>query len=340
MTKSSSTSNKALFLAVLMAVSIPSASLAWDNENDPDSTLTVNVDMGSEDAGDGNGEGDGDSGCTGFATMELSATTLRSRPERVQPAVSAPNIQQRLEALAATDAFIPVNLNDTFSSGNGQERVLTRSSEVTGSWVINPNWLTPEENLSRWIFAEALVGPNLLDLWNAEEELIITPETPSLAMVDRRTYITSPFTVSFDATTCESDSRSTANIDIERSNLEAFLTVDGMRSWTPVELEVDDSGDYPSMFNPTSIMALARDGEFRGFAYMLKSRTRSDGDSNTSFIAYDVYNSDGSANETGISGESGTAELRAITKLYGELSQNAQLRTQYGFWLEVYPYGD
>lgn len=339
MAKSSSSSNKALFLAVLMAISVPSAALAWDNENDPDATLTVTVDMGSDDAGDGNG--DGDSGCTGFATMELSASTLQSRPERVQPAVAVPNIQQRLEVLASLDLIYPsVNLNDTFDAQGGRQRILTRSSEVTGSWVINPNWLAPGQNTPRWVFAEALVGPDVFDLWDAEEELIVSPETPSLAMVDRRTYITSPFTVSYDATTCESDTDSWASIDIERSNLEAFLTVDGTRRWSPVELEFQEEGEFGTRYSANALIRLARDGEFRGEAYLLKSRTSSDGDGRTSRIAWDVFNDDGSANETDISGESGTAELRAVTKLYGELSQNAQLRTQYGFWMEVLPYGD
>jgi hypothetical protein len=235
-----------------------------------------------------------------------------------------------------------VNLNDTFNLQGERQRILTRSSEVTGSWVINPDWLAIGENFERWVFAEALIGPEVAELWAEDEELIVTPETPSLAMVDRRTYITSPFTVSYDATSCESDTVAWASVDIERSNVEAFLTIDGARRWTPVEFEFEEeeAGEFATRYSATPLIGLARDGEFRGEAYLLKTRTSSDGDGRTSRYAWDVFNDDGSANETGISGESGNTELRAVTKLYGELSQNAQLRTQYGFWMEVFPYGD
>ncbi len=338
-----------MFVALLMAVSIPSSALAWESSGQPDAVLTVSVNMGSSDAGDG--DGGGGEVCSGFATMQLSASVLESRPDRVEPAVSTPSIQQRLAALA-TPALLgySLSLNDTFNS----ERVFTRSQEVSGSWVINSDWIQNDND--HRIMAEELAQLDLSNFDFGAASVSFSDVTPSLAMIDRRTYVTSPFTVSYDATSCESDGDARAGIYIERTELEARTTVNGEQVWNSVELPLRN-GVPPSEccyndeayeeFIATSIAAynvgalreVAADGLFKGEAYILKSRTASDGDRRLSPVATRPY-SEFNYDEVGLYGSSGEATLRAVTKLYGELSQNAQLRTQYGFWMEVYPYGN
>jgi hypothetical protein len=330
MTKSSS-SNKALFLAVLMAVSVPSGALAWNHENDPGEVLTVNVNMGRNDSGDGNGDGEDDGGCTGFSTMALSATTLTSRPERVDPGVANPTLDDRISVLSSTREFgIALSRLSTFTYGQQiVERVFTRSQVVTTSWMINTAWLDeapdPETYLDRRYVAEELTQ---LDLgqWQGTP-LTISAETPSVAMVDRRTYITSPFTVSFDATNCESDDLAEAEVLVERSNLEAFVPSNEV-PWSSVELGELELG---------GLLQLAADGEFRGYSYLQDIEFEDEGTIDVGTIGRlpeELYDDDFDSEEAG------TFMLRGVTQLFGELSQNAQLRTRYGFWLEVYPMGD
>lgn len=347
MTKTSSKSNKALFLAVLMAVSIPSSALAWDMDVEPDAILTVSVNMGSSDAGDGNGEV---SDCTGFASMELSASVVQSRPEKVQPAIENPNIQQRLAALAMPTALgTTLSLNDTYDG----VRILTKSSEVSGSWIINSDWIRSSTN-SKVIASE--LAQQDLSQFDGTSTISFSAATPSLAMIDRRTYVTNPFTVSYDATSCESDGEARAEINVMRSQVQARTIVEGDGTWVSVELPVRNGyGDHQwccsdeavsayvasslAAYDVNTLREIAADGEFRGEAYMLKTRTASDGDRRLSPVALRP-NDDGGFDGIGIYGDSGTATLRAVTKLYGELSQNAQIRTQYGFWMEVFPYGN
>jgi hypothetical protein len=355
MTKSSSSSNKALLLAVLMAVSVPSAALAWE-EGSPDSILTVSVNMGSSDAGDNDDE-DGGS-CTGFATMELSSSTLQSRPDKIQPAIATPNIQQRLAALAMTQAtFTTLSLGDT-EDGAGGDLILTKSSQVSGSWIINPEWI--QLNPRNEAIASELAQMDLSD-HDFEIPVSFSAETPSLAMIDRRTYVTSPFTVTYDATTCESDGEARAEIDVMRTEVQARTISNGDGNWSSVELPSRDGSvdccwdDQSSQqyllylsssaaaYDVATLRELAADGLFKGEAYLLKSRTASDGDRRLIPVAMrpnDFYNYGEDDDGLDLYGSSGTATLRAVTKLYGELSQNAQLRTQYGFWMEVFPYGN
>lgn len=345
MAKSSSSSNKAFFLAVLMAVSVPSAALAWE-EGSPDSILTVSVDMGSDDAGDGSGDGDGGSSCTGFATMELSSTALSSRPDVVQPGIANPSIQQRLAALA-TSAIEEkvVSINDTLDGA----RVFTRSQSVSGSWEIKSDWIT--RSTENRALAGELAQQNLSQ-FDGEYTVSFSAQTPSLAMIDRRTYVTSPFSLSYDATTCDSDGDARAEIRVIRTDVQARGFVNNASTWLSVELPEVYTGccseeDYRNYlaslyerFNVSSLMEVAADGGFKGEAYLLKSSTRSDGDRRLETIASVPNDYSDDSDDIELYGSEGTATLRAVTKLYGELSQNAQLRTQYGFWMEVFPYGN
>ncbi len=312
-----------------MAVSVPSAALAWNHENDPGEVLTVNVNMGRNDSGDGNGDGEDDGGCTGFSTMALSATTLTSRPERVDPGVASPTLDDRISVLSSTREFgIPLSRLSTFTYGETVERVFTRSRVVTSSWLINTNWLDEAPNQefgNRRSIAQELTQLDL-NQWDGEP-LTISAETPSLAMVDRRTYITSPFTVSFDATNCESDDLAEAEVLVERSNLEAFIPANEV-PWASVEFAEEDL---------SGLLQLAADGEFRGYSYLQDIEFEEEGTINVGTVARlpeELYDDEFDSEEAG------SFMLRGVTALFGELSQNAQLRTRYGFWLEVYPFGD
>jgi hypothetical protein len=287
--------------------------------------------------------------------MELSSSTLQSRPDKIQPAVATPNIQQRLEALAMTGVtFQTLSLTDTFTVNNVEERILTKSSEVSGSWIINPNWI--DSDLDNEAIAAELAQ---MDLSNHDFEIPVSfsAETPSLAMIDRRTYVTSPFTVTYDATTCESDGDARAEIEVMRTEVQARTISNGDGNWSSVELpsRVEGFGccsqeEYAlylassaAAYDVATLRELAADGLFKGEAYLLKSRTSSDGDRRLNPIAMrpnDFYDYGEYNDGIELYGSSGTATLRAVTKLYGELSQNAQLRTQYGFWMEVFPYGN
>lgn len=326
MSKSSSASNKAFLLAFAMIVSVPSAALAWDSDSNPDSVLTVSVDMGSNDAGDNSSS---ESGCTGFASMELSASVLQSRPERVQPAIANPTLQQRLAAIASYPWAVP-SIDGAFND----VRYFTRSANVTGSWTVNSDWVESvvdgvrnnQNSPDQKAVLEELLQ---VDLTNYDgSALTISPETPSLAMVDRRTYVTSPFTLSYDASSCVSDSMAEAGVSIQRTDLE----VRANGGWNSVELDWDGSP-----YNATNLLQIAADGGYRGEAYLLRSRTLSDGDRRINNVASQPgeYDCCGPVFE----GDSGVSTMRAVTRLYGDLSQNAQFRTQYGFWMEVWPYG-
>lgn len=332
MAKSSSSTNKAFFLAVLMAVSVPSAALAWNSENDPDAILTVTVNMGSADAGDG--DGGGESGCTGFSSMELSASVVNSRLDRISPARQNPTVQQRLAALGTAPALgTSLSINDTHNSAP----ILTKSSEVSGSWVVDPDWAQTQNG-------RAIAGELVqLDLsgYDGSNTISFSAATPSLAMIDRRTYVSSPFSVSYDASSCASDAESEASVFMERSNLQYRTTVNQNSVWESAELpsvgNVDIYGWINARYNVGRLIELAGDGRFEGEAYLLKSRTQSDGDRRLDYLAYIPFDGMDGGWSGSISGVEGTATLRAVTKLYGDLSQDAQLRTQYAFWLDVDP---
>lgn len=354
MTNASSSKNKALFLAFLMAVTIPSAALATE-EDFPDAILTVSVNMGSNDAGDG----EGGSGCTGFSTMGLSATQLQSRVERVTPGVANPTIQQRLAALRTPELFgVSLGANDTvLVSDNGASvtaRVFTRSEIVSGSWIIRPEWINQwdgewdgDERLEALKIISELTQQDLTryvlnDPFWTDEVLSFSPETPSLASVDRRTYITSPFTVSYDASSCLSDSDSEARITIERTPLEASSTVNSIARWSSVE--TDWEAGFSSL---SSFLAAASEGGYRGDSHLLQ-QTRPGGDSEGERgswkvapvpLAADTDWWDSRWNDD-ISGEAGDIGMFGVTNLSGELSQNAQFRTTYMFWMEIDPSGD
>lgn len=320
-----------------MAVSVPSAALAWDDDVTPDSVLTVQVNMGSNDAGDSEG-GDSDL-CTGFSTIALSSTVLQSRPDVVQPGVANPNIRQRLAALATgTAQGRSLSLNDTVNHDNDSSTpevlVLTKSSEVSGSWIINSAWANVEN--AQWSLAQELAQISLQGFDWQNQVLSFSAETPSLAMIDRRTYVTSPFTLSYDASTCASDSTADAEVEVERTDLEVRSTVNGRSEWISVELDWERSNPY----DVRSLLEIAADGGYRGEAMLLKARTQSDGDRRIGPMASSPGERDDGDWSSSIYGVSGVVDFRAVTKLYGDLSQNAQFRTQFGFWMEVYPNGD
>lgn len=356
MTNASSSKNRALFLAVLMAVSVPSASLAEGETHTPDAVLTVSVNMGSNDAGDG---GDS-SGCNGFSSLRLSAAQLESRVERVFPAVANPTIQQRLAALKTPSIQErTLSLNDTVEVlVNGEAvnvRVLTKSDTVSGSWIVHPQWInrwSAQNDTSRREGALAIVSEliqqdlssyGVNDPFWTDEIISFSATTPSLAMVDRRTYITSPFTVSFDASTCESDVDSEARISIERTPLEASSLVNGTSRWLSVETDWDSG-----LHTLAPFLTSASEGGFRGDAHLVQqSPVGFEGDGRFSWkVAALPFGGDGGLDpwdyywQDTISGESGDIAMRGVTNLSGELSQNAQFRTTYLFWMEVDPTGE
>lgn len=354
MTNASSSKNRALFLAVLMAVSVPSASLAEGETHTPDAVLTVSVNMGSNDAGDG---GDS-SGCNGFSSLRLSAAQLESRVERVFPAVANPTIQQRLAALKTLSLHEQsLSLNDTVPVlVNGETvnvRVLTKSDTVSGSWIVHPKWINRwASDDDRRVGALAIVSEliqqdissfGLNDPFWTDEIISFSATTSSLAMVDRRTYITSPFTVSFDASTCESDVDSEARISIERTPLEASSLVNGTSRWLSVETDWDSGLHALAPF-----LTSASEGGYRGDAHLVQQDSVGyEGDGRFGWkIARLPFGGDIGPDpwdyywQDTVSGESGDIAMRGVTNLSGELSQNAQFRTTYLFWMEIDPTGE
>ena len=340
-----------------MAVSIPSASLAVGELDTPDAILTVSVDMGSNDAGDG-----GDSaGCNGFSSMGLSTAQLESRVERVIPGVANPSIQQRLAALKTLSIYgRSLSVNDTVEVTIDNQlvpvRVLTKSETVSDSWIVHPQWInrwSSDNDTNRRQEALAIVseliqqdisGYGLNDDFWTEEVISFSATTSSLAMVDRRTYITSPFTVSFDASSCESDVDSEARISIERTPLEARSIVNESSRWVSVET------DWESGFHTLApFLTDASEGGYWGDAHLVQqSLAGFEGDGRFSWkLATVPFGADAQDPNSWqyfwqdtISGESGDISMRGVTNLSGDLSQNAQFRTTYLFWMEVDPTGD
>jgi len=339
-----------------MAVSIPSASLAVGELDTPDAILTVSVDMGSNDAGD-----DGDnSGCNGFSSLRLSTAQLESRVERVFPAVANPTIQQRLAALKTLSLYgRSLSVNDTVEVLIDNEpvpvRVLTKSETVSGSWIVHPQWINKwsgQYDVDRRQEALAIVSEliqqdlssyGLNDPFWTEEIISFSATTSSLAMVDRRTYITSPFTVSFDASSCESDVDSEARIYVERTPLEARSIVNESSRWVSVETDWESG-----LHTLAPFLSDASEGGYRGDAHLVQqSQAGYEGDGRYSWkLATVPFGAENNLRpweefwQDTISGENGDISMRGVTNLSGDLSQNAQFRTTYLFWMEVSPTGD
>lgn len=358
MTNASSSKNRALFLAVLMAVSIPSAAFSEGLPNEmPDEVLTVSVNMGSNDAGDSSSS----SGCTGFSSMAMSTNQLQSRVERVTPGVETPTIQQRLAALR-TPSLVGMGLsfNDTVTFYDGQADVtvpaLTQSAGVGTPWNVHPMWIEQhrggDNNIaySEWFEAREVLSELTQQdlsgfdenhpLWSDDaalaDALSFSAETPSLAMIDQRTYITSPFTMSFDASNCESDSQTKARVMVLRDELKVGSIQNNLSTWSPVETSWDS-------FNSLApLLSQASEGGFRGDSRLLHYFTR-DQEARVTRKALMPFGNNGPGWDGSPyfdESEAGEFTLRAATYLFGDLSQNAQIKTQFMFWMEVSPTGE
>lgn len=309
MSNSMSRSSKAIVFSLLATLSIPSAAMAWDSPYDPDAILTVSVDMDSSNNDDGEG-------CNGFATMALSSYALDSTIDINRPGVDNPTIQQRLQPFGLTLSELDGNGDPAFFRVNG-----------AGDWMIDRDWANSNRSTTAELIGSVVTNDNLIvdgNTYDASFDITISPSISSIAMVDRKSYVTEPFTLTYDANTCVSDTYTEAEIYVDRSPLQVRQTEGFNTSWTPLE---NDGPDYSS----NNMIELAQQGRFSGYAYLSRT-TQIGGETFTREFAefYDLDELDEIAG-----GTSGETTLRAVTSLYGDLSVNAQFRTQYAFWMDI-----
>lgn len=301
-------------LALIAALSVPSSAVGF-GEDLPDETLTVFVNMSPGGSGSENG-------CTGFSSMSLSDNELVSSLDRNRPGVANPTIQQRLQPFE-------LNPDQKVEVDNSQDPAFFRV-DGQGDWMIDRVWASANKVDAAGILGGTLREENGVYTlvvggvdFDGTYDLTISPTIPSVAMVDRKSYVTQPFTLTYDASSCVSDLDTIADISVERSALQVRRQDNGNSFWSQIEGNGRNT-------TAQQMISLAAAAQFSGHAYLTRT-TPLGGAAFTRTFAQNFEGSDDVAN-----GTSGETTLRAITELFGDLSVNAQFRTQYAFWMDVY----
>lgn len=296
MTRKSSSFRATVALSLFVLTAIPSSALAWDSDTEPDNVVTVTVDLPATDGSDNGGV------CNGYSTITTSVNHLAATLDQVAVGNQNPTIDQRLN-------FYGNSLSDAFYN-SASEWVQVFSDNGDGTYSINQEWASQQS----WT-------ANALD---TNGDGVISSADSSPLMLDRRSYVTQPFTVQFDADSCV-DSYAYGAVWAERTEVEhRVVDQNGYSVWTSAEFNPDDVPDPVAFFQSNP--------DLNASAYLLRPTRVMDGLVN---IPYQLANYTGSCcNPPVTAGDSGSASVRGVMKLFGN-ADAGQYRVNFGFWLEV-----
>lgn len=286
------------YLCLLSILAVPSASFAWDSDIEPDEVVTMTVDLPATDGSGGGGT------CSGYASINTSVGTLAATLNQVIPAIQDPTIQQRI-------AYFGFTFEDTYYWDN--------NGQPTYSAIFTDNLDGTVSIASTWsaISGNAFVSSQL----DTNADGLISSADQSPLMMDRRVFASSPFDVSFDASTCV-DSDAYGAVWVERSNVEA-RSEDGGSSWQTAE------------FNPlnqsNSLVDISVSPNVNANAYLLRNVRALDGLAN---IPLQVAQCSGCFSPPILAGSEGSTSVRGVMQMYGDRTEG-QYRVKYGFWLEL-----
>jgi len=298
-----STLLKPALLTLAIATAIPSSAIAFDPDYIPDEMVTMTVDLPATDGSGGGGDGV----CSGYSSLETSATSLAGTLDEVNPGNSNPTLEQRVRLYG-------YELDDTFTDSNdGDIAIFT----VDGDRLeINSDW--------------AAANSATAALLDTNDDGFIDGDDYSPLMLDRRVFVSDPFNVSFDASTCI-DSLKFGLVWAERAPVETFVEDpdDGYMYWKSAEIDFSqlfpiDSNDAPRV--------VATD-ENNASAYLLRPTAIAGGLINVPLQLANYGIGFGPPIPV-VAGDEGSASLRGVMQLFGDQTQG-QFRVKFGFWLEV-----
>ena len=289
------------FLCALSLLAIPSASFAWDGDTEPDEVVTMTVDLPATDGSGGGGT------CNGYASISTSTGTLAATLNQVVPAIQEPTLAQRV-------AYFGFSIDDTYTwyDNVAQNYVITTifNDNLDGTLSFASTWSAEAGNS----FIKSQLDTN--------SDGLVSSADSSPLMMDRRVFATSPFQVSFDASTCV-DSDAYGAVWVDRTPVETRLEVNGSPTWQDAEFDP---------FNQSNALAdISSSPNVNANAYLLRSVRVLDGLINVPLQVANCYDC---SNPPILAGDEGTTPVRGVMQMYGDRTEG-QYRVKYGFWLEL-----
>ena len=289
-----------LVLAIAVSTALPSASIAFDSDDEPDQIVTMTVDLPATD-----GSGGGGGTCTGYSSLETSASNLQATLDEVDPGNQDPSLEERI-------GFYGFDLDEVFTDSGGTEYAIF--VEGDGSYLeINSTWSAIAANAG------------IVAALDTNDNGRVDSDDDSPLMLDSRVFASSPFTVTFDASTCVSSERFGV-VWAERSDVETLVEDldEGELNWESAEFYSDDEDD--------PFQGLLDGPGNKATAYLLRPTRIADGLVNAplqlaNFQGYGIP-------IPVVAGDEGSASLQGVMQMHGNQAEG-QYRVKYGFWLEI-----
>jgi len=296
-----STFFKPAALMFTIAIAIPSSAIAFDSNDVPDRIVTMTVDLPATD-----GSGGGGGVCSGYSSIDTSASNLAATLDEINPGISNPTLEQRVQLYG-------FELDQTFEDADSNPLIFT---EVEGGGRLEFNTIWADAN------------PEMVSLLDTNTDGFIDDEDFSPLMLDRRVFVSDDFTVSFEASTCVASSKF-GIVWAERSPVQTYLQdpQGGAMYWETAEI---DFFDLAPIF-PNDPLRAAVTATNNASAYLLRPTRIADGLIN---VPLQLANYVDGNNIPVVAGDEGSASLRGVMQLYGDQTQG-QYRVMYGFWLYV-----
>jgi len=288
------------YLSAITLIAIPSTSYGWDSDIEPDEVVTMTVDLPATD-----GSGGGGGTCSGYASINTSVGTLAATLNQVIPATAEPTLEQRLSYFGFSD-------DDTYlwyDNGNPIYDPIFRDN-LDGTVSIASTWSAMGGNS----FVTSQLDTN--------SDGLISSTDQSPLMMDRRVFASSPFDVTFDASTCV-DSDAYGAVWVERTNVESRVLENGGSYWQTAEFNPADQAN--------GLLDISSSPNVNSNAYLLRSVRVLDGLVN---IPLQVAQCSGCFSPPILAGDEGTTSVRGVMQMYGDRTEG-QYRVKYGFWLEL-----
>jgi hypothetical protein len=210
-------------VSVLAATVMPSTVSAEPQYYDyDDSVVTVEVDLG---------DGGGDTGCVGISTLELPDSTLRARFDGLELGTENPDVIDYLTWWWDS--------NNEFTNTDLENYVGNLANRLgSGTYTLDPVDATVETLISISYSLEGYVDED-----RNRDGVIDGTDSPDYLPENRRTYVSNPFVIGFDANDCIA-SEDIGLLLAARGYVKR--SVDNGDTWSTADVDRDLDDDYGS----------------------------------------------------------------------------------------------